>query len=111
MSLSAVNNLKPSPWKTVTVSSLGSALEYYDFVIYAVFAATISKEFFPSDSAVTSLFNTFLVFAGGYVMRPLGGIFFSHIGHRFGRRPAFLASMLLMAFTMIAMSLVPSFAA
>jgi predicted MFS family arabinose efflux permease len=97
-----------SPWKTVTLSSLGSALEYFDFVIYAVFAATISKEFFPSDSAVTSLFNTFLVFAGGYIMRPIGGVFFSHIGDRFGRKPAFLASMLLMSFTMIAMALVPN---
>ena len=81
---------RPSLFKLITVSSIGSALEFYDFAIYVFFSHEISIAFFPSKNAITSLITTFGVFAVGYLMRPIGGLIFSHLGDKFGRKKQFL---------------------
>ena len=96
--------------RTIIVASLGGALEFYDFVAYGIFAADIAPAFFPAGDAFTSLARTFVVFAGGYFVRPLGGIAFSHFGDRFGRRGAFLASLVGMSLATIGMALCPTHA-
>ena len=58
------------------ISSIGTILEWFDFACFGYFASTFSHQFFPSDDPVASLAATFAVFAGAFVMRPLGGVFF-----------------------------------
>ncbi len=99
-----------SPWKVITLSTFGTALEFYDFIIYGVFASYISAQFFPSDNALSSLLKTFAVFAIGYLARPLGGILLAHFGDRFGRRKVFLFSLLAVSFSTLGMALVPTYA-
>lgn len=97
--------------RVIALSSFGGGLEFYDFIVYGVFAGYISTTFFPSTDPLVSLISTFSVFAGGYLVRPIGGLVLGHFGDRFGRRKIFLVSLLLMSVTTIGMGLVPGYAA
>jgi MFS transporter, MHS family, proline/betaine transporter len=66
----------------IILSSLGGALEFYDFVICSMFAQYIGSAFFPADDSLNSLMLSFTVFAVGYFARPAGGIVFSHFGDK-----------------------------
>ena len=96
--------------KYITIfASLGSALEYYDFIIYGMMATYLSTVFFPSHNPASAVLQTFIVFAVGYFARPLGGTLMGIIGDRYGRRPAFLTSTILMAFSTLFISLLPDY--
>ncbi len=71
------------------------------------FTAYIAPAFFPAHDELASLMSTFAVFAGGYLIRPLGGIAFSHFGDRLGRRGTFLVSLLGISLATIGMALCP----
>lgn len=92
----------------IILSSLGGALEFYDFVIYSMFAKYIGDAFFPSRDPGTTLLGSFVVFAVGYFARPLGGIILSHFGDRYGRRRVFIAAILTMSLATISIGLLPS---
>jgi MHS family proline/betaine transporter-like MFS transporter len=94
----------------VFLSSLGGALEFYDFIVFGTFAAYISKAFFPANDPTVSLLLTFGLFAAGYLARPVGGIVFGGRGDRIGRRHSFLLSLAIMSMATIGMGLVPSYA-
>ena len=98
-------------WRVVVLASLGAGLEFYDFIIYGIFAQYIAATFFPSDDPMVSLISAFAVFAIGYLSRPLGGLVFSHVGDRAGRRRSFMASLLIMTGVTLAMAVVPGYAA
>ena len=93
----------------IILSSLGGALEFYDFVVFSTFAQSISSAFFPSSDQTTGLLKTFVTFAVGYVARPVGGVVFSHFGDRFGRRPVFIISMALMSCATVGIGLLPGY--
>jgi MFS family permease len=95
-------------WRVIILSSLGGALEFYDFVVYSVFAQYIGAAFFPTGNRGTEILLSWLVFAVGYVARPLGGVLLSHFGDRYGRRTVFIASILTMSLATIAMGLLPT---
>lgn len=95
--------------KIFMVSALGSALEFYDFVVYVYFANIISALFFPSSSPVTALILTYSIFACGYFARLLGGILFSHIGDRQGRKKPFILAVFLMALPTFLIGLLPTY--
>jgi len=76
-----------TPRRAAIAASVGNVLEWYDFAVYAFFAGTIGRLFFPNSNEIDSLIAAFGVFAAGYLMRPLGGILFGHIGDRYGRKP------------------------
>lgn len=97
-------------WKTVILASLGGSLEMYDFIIYGVFAAEISRQFFPGTDPLVSLIGAFGVFAIGYASRPLGGIILSSLGDRYGRRVVLLISVFAMSVSTVAVSLTPGYA-
>jgi MFS family permease len=99
-----------SDWRVILLASLGGALEFYDFVIYSQFAQYIGRAFFPNDDPLISLVVSFSVFAVGYFARPLGGIFFSHIGDRIGRRRVLIITILLMSGATTAIGLLPTYA-
>ena len=98
-------------WKVVLLASLGGTLEFYDFVIFGVFAKDIADAMFPSTSPLVSLIASFATFAVGYLARPIGGIVLSHFGDRYGRRQVFLVSLFVMSAATLGMGLVPSYAA
>jgi len=97
-------------WRIVLLASLGGTLEFYDFVIFGIFARDIAVAIFPNTSPIVSLMASFAAFAAGYLARPLGGIVLSHYGDRYGRRRVFLWSVFVMSGATLAMGLVPSYA-
>ena len=97
-------------WRIVLLASLGGTLEFYDFVIFGVFARDIAAAVFPNASPIASLMASFAAFAAGYLARPFGGIVLSHYGDRYGRRKVFLWSVFVMSAATLGMGLVPSFA-
>jgi MFS family permease len=102
--------LSRSDWRIILLASLGGALEFYDFVIYSQFAQYIGRNFFPNTDAMMSLVVSFSVFAVGYFARPLGGIFFSHIGDRIGRRRVLIITILAMSAATAGIGLLPTYA-
>jgi hypothetical protein len=98
-------------WRIVLLASLGGTLEFYDFVIFGVFAKDIADAIFPTPTPLVSLMVSFAAFAVGYFARPIGGIVLSHFGDRYGRRRVFLVSLFVMSGATLGMGLVPPFAA
>lgn len=88
---------------------IGNALEWYDFALYGYFATTIGSLFFPKFSTFASLMATFGIFAAGFIMRPLGGLVFGHIGDKIGRKSALLWSIYLMAIPTTLIGLLPTY--
>lgn len=97
--------------KTLSLSALGGALEFYDFIVFVFFAAVLSKLFFPPDvSDWVRQLQTYGIFAAGYLARPLGGIVMAHFGDLVGRKRMFTFSIFLMAVPTFAMGLLPTYA-
>jgi metabolite-proton symporter len=89
-----------------------TALEWFDFLIYATAAALVlGPLFFPSASPVAGTLASFATFAVGFVARPLGGIIAGHVGDRFGRKPPLVAAMLVMGLATFAIGILPTYAA
>ncbi|MBN3803106.1 MHS family MFS transporter [Paraburkholderia sp. Ac-20336] len=101
---------KSVEWRTIFIASVGGGLEFYDFIVYGIFAPYIARSFFPSGSVVVSMIATFATFAVGYMARPLGGLVLSHIGDKFGRRSAFQLSLVTMTVTTAGMAFMPTYA-
>jgi MHS family proline/betaine transporter-like MFS transporter len=101
------STLSAAGWRIVLLASLGGTLEFYDFVVFGIFAKDIADAFFPSTSAIVSLMASFGAFATGYLARPIGGIVLSHYGDRYGRRRVFLLSVFVMSGATLGMGLVP----
>src|SRR6185312_11596735 len=81
----------------VAASLLGTTVEWYDFFLYATAAGLVfSKVFFPNASSLLSTLLAFATFAVGFVMRPIGGVVFGHIGDRIGRKGSLALTMLIM---------------
>src|SRR5690606_5219454 len=72
--------------KAVLATSIGNAVEWFDFGIYSYLAVTIGKVFFPEMSSGVQLIYSFATFAVAFIARPLGGIFFGMLGDRWGRK-------------------------
>ena len=76
----------PADAKRAAVSGfVGTLIEYYDFSLYGYMAVIIAPLFFPSGDPTVSLLAALAVFGTAYVVRPLGGIVFGHIGDKYGR--------------------------
>ena len=100
-----------SAWRMILLASLGGTLEYYDFVIFGIFAPQIGRAFFPSQDPLVSLMVTFTTFAIGYLARPIGGLVLGRLGDKFGRRGVFLASIFITSAATLGIGIVPTYAA
>jgi MFS family permease len=81
----------------VAASLLGTTVEWYDFFLYATAAGLVfNKVFFPDASSLVGTLLAFATFAVGFVMRPIGGLVFGHIGDRVGRKRSLALTMLIM---------------
>jgi MFS family permease len=103
--------LTRSDYKTLSLSALGGALEFYDFIIFVFFATVVGQLFFPADMPEwLRLMQTFGIFAAGYLARPLGGIVMAHFGDLLGRKKMFTLSIFMMAVPTLIMGLLPTYA-
>ncbi|MGF6768041.1 MFS family permease [Paraburkholderia sp. GAS199] len=98
--------------RRATISStIGTALEWFDFTIYGAASAIVfPKLFFPSLSPSAALLGSFATFAVGFGARPLGGVVCGYLGDRFGRRNLLLFTMALMGLATVGIGLLPTFA-
>ncbi len=103
--------LTRSDYKTLSLSALGGALEFYDFIIFVFFATVVGKLFFPADMPEwLRQLQTFGLFAAGYLARPLGGVIMAHFGDLLGRKRMFTLSIFMMAVPTLIMGLLPTYA-
>lgn len=93
----------------VAASLLGTTVEWYDFFLYATAAGLVfNKVFFPNESSLVGTLLAFATFAVGFVMRPIGGVVFGHIGDRIGRKRSLALTMLIMGGATALIGLLPT---
>lgn len=101
---------KVSYGKVLTASLSGSAIEWFDFFLYATAAAFIfDKQFFPSEDPYVSQMLSYLTLALTFFIRPFGGIVFSHIGDRIGRKKTLVVTLSMMGGATVAIGLLPTY--
>src|SRR5437764_15211661 len=76
----------------IFIGSVGNLVEWYDFYAYAAFALYFAGAFFPNSDPVVQQLNAALLFAAGFLVRPLGGWLFGHLADHHGRRGALILS-------------------
>src|SRR5262249_14165538 len=94
------------PPRSMAVAAFSTIVEWYDFTLYLYFATVLSRVFYGGGAQ--SLLITLGGFAIAYLMRPLGAIFFGHIGDSRGRRRMMLVSVAVMTAAMLATALLPT---
>ena len=93
-----------------TASFIGTAIEFYDFYVYATAAAlVIGPVFFPSGSGTAQMLAAFLTFGIAFLARPLGSALFGHFGDRIGRKSTLVASLLLMGVSTTLIGVLPGY--
>src|SRR6266568_1507980 len=97
--------------KKATASGwIGSALEYYDFFIYATAASLIFPQlFFPSGNPTVAIVASLTTYGVGYVSRPIGAFFLGHWGDTHGRKNVLILCMLLMGASTFCVALLPTY--
>ncbi len=89
---------------------IGSALEYYDFFIYATAASLVFPQlFFPSNNPTVAIVASLATYGVGYVSRPIGAFVLGHWGDTHGRKHVLIVCMFLMGFSTIAVGLLPTY--
>uniref|UniRef100_A0A7S1BSZ5 Major facilitator superfamily (MFS) profile domain-containing protein n=1 Tax=Corethron hystrix TaxID=216773 RepID=A0A7S1BSZ5_9STRA len=88
----------------------GNVLEWYDFAVFGYFGDVIGEVFFPPQEGDAATMESFAVFGGAFLARPLGGLLLGYLGDVYGRRRALTTSIFLMAFPTFAMGCLPSYA-
>lgn len=102
---------KTSTTTIAFASFIGTAIEFYDFYIYAMAAAlVIGQVFFPTSDPAVQTLNAFLTFGIAFVARPFGAILFGHFGDKVGRKVTLAASLLVMGVSTLLIGLLPGYA-
>ncbi len=96
--------------KAIFASTVGSAIEWFDFMLYGAAAALVFPTlFFPDASPVTGVLLAFTTYFVGFLARPLGAAIFGHIGDRVGRKQSLVITILLMGVGTVGIGLVPPY--
>lgn len=94
--------------KSIMSASSGNFVEWFDFYIYLFLASYFTDAFFKAEDEVGSLIKTYLAFAFGFFMRPIGSLIFSSLADRIGRKKTLVYSIILMAFGNFMIASLPS---
>ena len=96
--------------RVLMTSVIGTAIEWYDFFLYATASALVfGKLFFPTLDPTVGTIAAFGTFAVGYVARPFGAIFFGHFGDRIGRKVSLVATLLIMGIATFIIGCLPTY--
>ncbi|GJD87572.1 MULTISPECIES: MFS transporter [Methylobacterium] len=102
---------QPSARRILTASFVGTAIEFYDFYIYATAAAlVIGPVFFPPGEPGVQLLAAFATFAIAFLARPIGAALFGHFGDRIGRKATLVASLMIMGVSTVLIGCLPTYA-
>ncbi len=100
----------PSTRRVLGASLIGTAVEFYDFYIYATAASLVfGPLFFPSGNASAQLLSAYASFAVAFIARPIGALVFGHFGDRIGRKSTLVASLLLMGGSTFLIAFLPTY--
>jgi MFS family permease len=98
--------------RAVIASTIGTTIEWYDFLVYGQLAALVfAKLYFPSSEPLIGTLQAFAVFAVGFATRPIGAAIFGHYGDRIGRKAALIATLLLTGLSTFLVGCVPTYQA
>ena len=97
--------------RAIVVSTIGNALEWFDFMVYGFFAVIISRLYFPATNPTISLLATWATFGVGFMTRPLGGIVLGAVADRVGRKSALTLTISLMAVGIAFIAFAPTYQA
>ena len=95
--------------KKVTGAFLGTIVEYYDYSLYGFSAGIIAEKFFPGVDKVSSLMYVFGIYALSYLAKPIGSVFFSKIGDKYGRRFSLKITMVGIAIPTLIIGILPEY--
>jgi MHS family alpha-ketoglutarate permease-like MFS transporter len=98
------------PVRTLLAASVGNAIEWYDWTIYATFSIFFATQIFPKENAALALISTLATYALAFFFRPLGGWLLGRYADLRGRRTAMMLTIVLMAAGSLAIGLLPTFA-
>ena len=97
--------------RVLAASLVGTAVEFYDFYIYATAAALVFPQlFFPKSSDSAQLLQSYATFAVAFFARPVGAAFFGHFGDRIGRKSTLVASLMMMGASTLLIATQPTMA-
>ncbi|MDM5337255.1 MFS transporter [Fictibacillus enclensis] len=95
--------------QSILGTSLGNAMEWFDFGIYSYLAVIIGKVFFPEVDPSAQVIYAFATFAVAFIARPIGGIVFGMLGDRLGRKKVLALTLIMMAIATLALGLIPGY--
>ncbi|MFP4899499.1 MFS transporter, partial [Paraburkholderia sp. BR14261] len=97
--------------RAVIASTIGTTIEWYDFFLYSIVTGLIfAKLYFPESDPLVGTLQAFLIYAVGFVARPVGAAIFGHYGDRVGRKATLIVTLLLMGVATFAVAFVPTYA-
>src|SRR5690349_23147444 len=97
--------------KAVIASTIGTTIEWYDFLLYSVVTGLVfGKLFFPKSDPLVGLLEAFSIYTVGFIARPIGAAIFGHYGDRIGRKATLIATLLITGLATFAVGLVPGYA-
>lgn len=99
----------PSFVKAITAGTIGNAIEWFDWSVYAAFSLYFAPKFFPSSDPTTSLLATLAVFAVGFGMRPVGALVIGIYADKVGRRAALVLTILMMSIPSFVIGVLPTY--
>ena len=104
-----VRRHRPSPRRAIVAGSIGNAVEFVDWNIYATFSPFFSDQFFPAKDKTAALLSTLAIFAAGFIMRPVGGAILGSLSDRRGRMTGLTLSVMLMGGASLTIALCPTY--
>jgi MFS family permease len=96
--------------RAAIASTVGTTIEWYDFLLYGQVASIVfAKLFFPTSAPLVGTLQAFGIYFVGFVARPIGAAIFGHYGDRIGRKAALIATLLLTGLSTFAVGMVPTY--
>jgi MFS family permease len=96
--------------KAVIASTIGTTIEWYDFLLYSIVTGLVfGKLFFPHSDPLVGVLEAFAIYTVGFIARPIGAVIFGHYGDRIGRKAALIATLLITGIATFAVGFVPGY--